>query len=87
MDELELIFGMLGEKVTTEITINKNVKGFDECSIAARQGGEVAGNARKEAEEKIGRPVVSEENYLFLDEKSKKKKKRKREEMDFIENN
>ncbi len=75
MDELELIFGMLGEKVTTEITINKNAQGFDECSIAARQGGEVAGNARKEAEEKIGRPGVSEENYLFLDEKIKKKKK------------
>ena len=78
MDELELIFGMLGEKVTTEITINKNAQGFDECSVAARQGGEVAGNARKEAEEKIGRPVVSEENYLFLDEKLKKRKKKKR---------
>jgi len=77
MDELELIFGMLGEKVTTEITINKNAQGFDECSVAARQGGEVAGNARKEAEEKIGRPVVSEENYLFLDEKIKKKKRKK----------
>lgn len=77
MDELELIFGMLGEKVTTEITINKNAQGFNECSVAARQGGEVAGNARKEAEEKIGRPVVSEENYLFLDEKIKKKKKKK----------
>jgi hypothetical protein len=87
MDDLELIFGMLGEKVTTEITINKNAKGFDECSVAARQGGEVAGNARKEAEEKIGRPVVSEENYLSFDEKNKKKKKRKTKEMDFIENN
>jgi len=75
MDELELIFGMLGEKVTSEITINKNVKGFDECSIAARQGGEVAGNARKEAEHKIGKSVVSEENYLDVPEKIKKKKK------------
>ncbi len=77
MDDLELIFGMLGEKVTTEITITKNTQGFDECSVAARQGGEVAGNARKEAEEKIGRPVVSEENYLSLDENIKKKKKKK----------
>jgi hypothetical protein len=86
MDELELIFGMLGEKVTTEITINKNAQGFDECSVAARQGGEVAGNARKEAEEKIGRPVVSEDNFLDTSEKLKKRK-RKRQEMDFIENN
>ncbi|MDP2947149.1 MAG: Bro-N domain-containing protein [Nanoarchaeota archaeon] len=75
MDELELIFGMLGEKVTTEITINKNTQGFDECSVAAKQGGEVAGNARKEAEEKIGRPIVSKENYLFLEEKNNKNKK------------
>jgi hypothetical protein len=65
MDELELIFGMLGEKVTTEITVNKDIKGFDECAVAARQGGEVAGNARKEAELKIGKPVVSEENYFY----------------------
>ena len=86
MDELELIFGMLGEKVTTEITINKNAQGFDECSVAARQGGEVAGNARKEAEEKIGRPVVSEENYLFLDEKIKKKKRKKVLEIKNINN-
>jgi DNA-damage-inducible protein D len=77
MDELELIFSMLGEKVTTEITINKDLEGFDECAVAARQGGEVAGNARKEAEKKIGRNVVSEENYFDEEEKEKKKKKKK----------
>lgn len=77
MDELELIFGMLGEKVATEITINKNAEGFDECAIAAQQGGEVAGNARKEAEQKIGRKIVSEENYLDEPEIIKKKKKKK----------
>ena len=76
MDELELIFSMLGEKVTTEITVNKNARGFDECEIAAQQGGEVAGNARKEAEAKIGKPVVCEENYLREPEKLKKKKKK-----------
>jgi len=77
MDELELIFGMLGEKVTTEITINKNAQGLNECSVAARQGGEVAGNARKEAEEKIGRSIVSEDNFLSVPERKKKKKKKK----------
>jgi prophage antirepressor-like protein len=81
MDELELIFGMLGEKVAAEITINKDVEGFQECAIAAKQGGEVAGNARKDAEHKIGKSVVSEENYLFLDEKTKKKKKKKQKLM------
>lgn len=68
MDELELIFGMLGEKVATEITISKDAEGFVECSTAARQGGKVAGNARREAEDKIGRSVVSEDNYLDLAE-------------------
>jgi len=75
MDELELIFGMLGEKVTTEITVNKDAQGFVECALAARQGGEVAGNARKEAEEKIGHSVVSEDNFLLTSEGKKKKKK------------
>jgi hypothetical protein len=76
MDELELIFGMLGEKVATEITISKDADGFDECAVAARQGGEVAGNARREAEEKIGRSVVSGTNYLKKKEKDSKKKKK-----------
>ncbi len=75
MDDLELIFTMLGEKVTTEITKNKDARGIEENKVAARQGGEVAGNARKEAEQKIGRPVVSEENYLNELEKKKKKKR------------
>jgi len=77
MDELELIFGMLGEKVATEITIHKNAEGFQECAVAARQGGEVAGNARKEAEQKIGKSVVSEENFLDTPETLKKKKRKK----------
>ena len=75
MDDLKLIFTMLGEKVTTEITKNKDAQGIEENKVAARQGGEVAGNARKEAEQKIGRPVVSEENYLNGTEKKKKKKR------------
>ena len=75
MDELELMFGMLGEKVATEITVSKDALGFDECSVAAKQGGEVAGNARREAEEKIGRSIVSEDNYLKRKEKKSKKKK------------
>jgi prophage antirepressor-like protein len=74
MNDLELIFNMLGEKVTTEITKTKDSKGFNECQDSAKQGGEVAGNARKEAEQKIGKPVVSKENYLNESEKDKRKK-------------
>ncbi len=44
MTDLELIFTMLGEKVTTEITRSKEAKNFPECKTAAREGGGVAGN-------------------------------------------
>lgn len=76
MDDLELIFTMLGEAATTRIAKSKDVEGLEENRIVARQGGEVAGNARKELEEKTGENVVSEENYLDIPEKLKKKRKR-----------
>ncbi|MDP2753234.1 MAG: BRO family protein [Nitrospirota bacterium] len=74
MTDLELIFTMLGEKVTTEITRSKEAKNFPECKTAAREGGEVAGNARSDAENKIGKPVTSKENYLVEPEKVKRKR-------------
>ncbi len=73
MNDLELIFSMLGEAATTEITKNKNVEGFDGGKTAAHDGGAVAGRARKDLEEKSGKAVVSGENYLRLPEKEKKK--------------
>lgn len=74
MGDLELIFMMLGEKVTTEITKTKGAQGFGECKTTANEGGEVAGNARKDAEQRIGRSIVSDENYLAEPEKDKRKK-------------
>jgi len=50
MDDLEFIFTMLGEKVSTEITKKDNSRGFNECEDAAKRGGKIAGNARKETE-------------------------------------
>ncbi len=64
MNDLELIFSMLGEASTTEIAKNKDAQGFNENQNAARKGGTVAGNARRELEEKSGRKVSSSENYL-----------------------
>ncbi len=74
MDDLELIFSMLGERVTTEITRNKDVRNFDEFETSAKEGGEVAGNARKDAENKIGHSVVTSDNYLNEHESKKRKK-------------
>ena len=72
MTDLELIFSMLGEAATTEITRVDDVKGFHESRHAARKGGEVAGKARKDLEKKTGKRVVSLENYLTAPQDAKK---------------
>jgi len=64
MNDLELIFSMLGEASTKEITVNKDARGFVENKQAAYEGGAVAGNARKELERKSGKRVSTRENYL-----------------------
>ena len=67
MDDLELIFSMLGERVTTEISKNEKPETFDKNKSVAKRGGNVAGNARKETEKELGRSVVSKDNYLDQD--------------------
>ena len=64
MNDLELIFSMLGEASTTAIVKTQNPKGFIQNKKAARQGGAVAGKARRDLETKTGQKVVSSENYL-----------------------
>ncbi|MBC8382890.1 MAG: Bro-N domain-containing protein [Candidatus Cloacimonetes bacterium] len=64
MNDLELIFSMLGEASTTEITRNRDAKRFPELKKAAKDGGNVAGIARKKLEEESGKKVVSKQNYL-----------------------
>jgi len=64
MDDLELIFSMLGEASTTRIARSKNARGFSENKVVARQGGEVAGKARKDLEKKSGRKVSTRKNFL-----------------------
>jgi len=64
MTDLELIFTMLGEKVTTEISRQEKPETFPENRQVARRGGKVAGNAREDTEKELGRSVISRENYL-----------------------
>lgn len=72
MTDLELIFSMLGEAATTEITQVDDAKGFHESRHSARKGGGVAGKARKDLEKKTGKRVVSRENYLTTPQSVKK---------------
>ena len=67
MTDLELIFTMLGEASTTEIAKNKNAQGFIENQKAAKAGGNVAGNARKELEKKSGAKIINKQNFKNLD--------------------
>ncbi len=73
MTDWELILTMVGEKATTDITISKDSLGFEECKDSAVEGGTIAKNTRKELEEKTGKSVISNENYLHLTGKKQKK--------------
>ncbi|MEQ1704487.1 MAG: Bro-N domain-containing protein [Rickettsiales bacterium] len=66
MTDLELIFTMLGERVTTEISASEKPETFSGSKQVARRGGKVAGTARKETEKELGRSVISRDNYLAI---------------------
>jgi len=72
MNDWELILTMVGEKATTDITIAKDAKGFPELKYTSKEGGDIAKNTRKELEQKIGKQIVSKENYLHLTKKNRK---------------
>ena len=73
MNDMELIFTMLGEASTTRIARNKDAQGFIENRDVAKEGGTVAGVARKELEQRSGEKVATTENYLSEPEKAKRK--------------
>jgi DNA-damage-inducible protein D len=77
MTDLELIFSMLGEAATTEITRVDDARGFKESKRSARKGGEVAGKARKDLEKKTRKKVVSTVNYLDISQKERKRLSKK----------
>jgi len=64
MSDLELIFSMLGERATTEITTVNDTVGFENLKNDAKEGGKIAGDAKIALEQKTGKKVVSKDNYL-----------------------
>ena len=66
MSNLELVLNMLAEATTTEISKEKQPQSFEESKVIAKQGGTVAGNARKEIESKTGKKVITEQNALEI---------------------
>jgi prophage antirepressor-like protein len=70
MTDLELIFTMLGEKVTTEISQKEKPNTFNKNKKVAKRGGGVAGKARKETEKELGRSIITDKNFLLENEKT-----------------
>jgi hypothetical protein len=68
---------MLGEAATTEIARSTDAQGFDENRDAAKDGGAVSGEARRDLETRTGRTIISGENYLDIPEKVKRLNKKK----------
>jgi DNA-damage-inducible protein D len=66
MTPLELIFTALSEEITKRVTIQNDAQGFNENYEAAQKGGDLAGEARRNLETKLGETVVSSENFLGL---------------------
>ena len=81
MTDLELIFTMLGEASTTEIAKKQDARGFPANQQAARAGGTIAGNARRELESKSGTKISTKANFKELPEvKTRTLRKGKRRE-------
>ena len=74
MTDLELIFSMLGERATTEITQTKDTKGYKYLQKDAHEGGKIAGDAKKALEKKTGKDVSTNENFLTAPENQKRLK-------------
>ena len=72
MTNLELVLNMLAEATTTEISKEKNPKTFRDNKRIAKQGGTIAGNTRREIEEKTGKGIVTKQNAKQLDKNKNK---------------
>ena len=66
MNDLELIFTMLGERATTEIHRDEDSQGIPKLKADAKTGGDIAGGARKQLEKRLGRTIISKKNFRLL---------------------
>ena len=79
MDDLELIFTMLGERSTTEIHRTEDSRGLSKLKSDSRAGGDIAGGAREKLEKRLRRSIVSKKNFKKLENRrtlSESKKER-----------
>jgi hypothetical protein len=77
MDDMELVLAMLGEATTTRFTRDRDSQGFPPLKNDAKDGGDVAGATRKDIEQRLGKRVVSDENFLDKPEGQKRLEQKK----------
>ncbi len=78
MDDMETVLTMLGEATTTRFTRERDSQEFPKLKTDAKDGGDVAGRTRKDIEQRLGKSVVSKENYLTTPEKQKRLEQRQK---------
>ena len=78
MDDIELILTMLGEATTTRFTKDRSSRKFVELKKDAKEGGDVAGSTRKDIEHKLGKSVISSDNFLDKTEEQKRIEEKKK---------
>ena len=71
MDDLELIFTMLGERSTTEIHRTEDSQGLPKLKSDAKAGGDIAGSARRKLEKRLGRSIISKKSFKILSNRKK----------------
>ncbi|MBI2106620.1 Bro-N domain-containing protein [Candidatus Woesearchaeota archaeon] len=81
MDDIELILTMLGEVTTTRFTRERDSKEFQKLKKDAKDGGDVAGSTRKDIEQKLGKSVISSDNFLDKPEEEKRLEYKKKEKL------
>ena len=74
MTDMELVLTMLGEASTTEIARTRDAQGMAENEKAAKDGGRIAGDARRQLEKETGKSVISKQNYKELPEREVRKR-------------
>lgn len=81
MDDIELILTMLGEATTTRFTRERDSKEFQKLKKDARDGGDVAGSTRKDIEQKLGKSVITSDNFLGKTEEKKRLEYKKKDKL------
>ncbi len=74
MDDMEIILTMLGEATTTRLTRDRDSKEIPSLKKDAKDGGDVAGSTRKDIKNKLGKMIISKDNFLETSEKEKRKR-------------